>query len=429
MTGANIDSSKKITYLSSDLPKDKISGKRIPLDISIGDEDDDKLKFFSRFINKVLDVDNLLVLAGSGVSLTFNNLPNGVPSPVSIAPSMWDLWHKCMQSDKVIFEKVLELVRYDKLQKKREQNGSAKADIELLLSICDSSLVLGGLSSEDEIIVVSFLINAKTVILQATDFTENIPPDRWNAHNKFIRTVARRSAKQQRLKLFTTNYDLAFENAASNTGLIVIDGFEYSSPSYFNPMWFNYDIVNRLQANDKGGMYLSNVLKLYKIHGSVDWRRVNGRVRKVVPSAEVGEPVFIYPSSTKYQSSYDSPYLDMMTAFLNAVQQPRTAVLCLGFGFNDKHINNALTMALRTNPEFMLMVATRSPFNEEGSFNPEIRKLLVDAITEGDGRIAIADATFDVFSDLLPERRSKTPEEDLFRAFETIAANVKVGNK
>ncbi|MCS6232554.1 SIR2 family protein [Shewanella baltica] len=427
MTSANVNTDKKITFLSSDIPKDKASSQRTPLDIVIENEGDDSGKFFYRFINKVLDVDNLLVLAGSGVSLTFNSISSDGISYPPVAPSMWDLWHKCQVHDTAVFNQVLELVKYDKLQKSREQDDSAKLDIELLLSICDSTLALGGLSSEDEALVASFLKSAKTVILQATDFTEIIPLDKWKAHNKFIRTVARRSAKQQRLKLFTTNYDLAFENAASNTGLIVIDGFEYSSPSYFNPMWFNYDIVNRQQSNDKGGMYLSNVLKLYKIHGSVDWRRVNGRVRKVAPSSEIGEPVFIYPSSAKYQSSYDSPYLDMMTAFLNAVQQPRTAVLCLGFGFNDKHINNALTMALRTNPEFMLMVATRSPFKEGGSFNPEVRKLLVDAINEGDGRIAIADATFDVFSDLLPERRSKTPEDDLFRAFETIAANIKVG--
>jgi len=41
-----------------------------------------------------------------------------------------------------------------------------------------------------------------------------------------MRAVGRRSAQQQRLKLFTTNYDLAFEHAASNTGFVVIDGRE-----------------------------------------------------------------------------------------------------------------------------------------------------------------------------------------------------------
>ncbi|WP_219656548.1 hypothetical protein [Yersinia enterocolitica] len=122
---------------------------------------------------------------------------------------------------------------------------------------------------------------------------------------------------------------------------------------------------------------------------------------------------------------YDSPYLDMMASFLETVKQPKTAILCLGFGFNDKHINNALTMALRTNPEFMLMVATKDPFNAVGSFNQEIRKLLMEAINQGDGRIAMVDSTFEQFASLLPERRSMTPEDELFKAFEKITANMK----
>src|SRR5690606_38932450 len=110
--------------------------------------------------------------------------------------------------------------------------------------------------------------------------------------------------------------------------------------------------------------------------------------------------------STKYQSSYDSPYLDMISAFLNAIQQPNTAIMCLGFGFNDKHINNALTMALRTNPELMMLVVTKNPFND--GVNPEIRDLFCEAINQGDGRIAVMDSTFDVFTEHLPDRRSKS---------------------
>ena len=113
----------------------------------------------------------------------------------------------------------------------------------------------------------------------------------------------------------------------------------------------------------------------------------------------------------------------MMTSFLDAVKQPKTGVLCLGFGFNDKHINNALTMALRTNPEFMMMVATKDPFNANGSFNSDIRQLLISAIEHGDGRIAILDSTFEEFANILPERRGKSPEEDLFKLFEKLTAN------
>ncbi|ENM3765304.1 SIR2 family protein, partial [Vibrio cholerae] len=240
----------------------------------------------------------------------------------------------------------------------------------------------------------------------------------------FIRTLGRRSPKQQRLKLFTTNYDLAFEHSAANTGFVVVDGFEFSSPSFFNPAWYRYDIVERSGQSKNATTYIPNVFHLYKMHGSVNWTREHGRVKKVDYKAVINDPVFIYPSSSKYQTSYDSPYLDMMSSFLNSLQQPKTALICLGFGFNDKHINNAVTMALRTNAEFSLLVATKDPFNENGSFNKDVRKLLNSAIQHGDRRISIIDGTFEQFSNLLQERRKETPEEKLFKTFESLAENM-----
>ena len=45
-------------------------------------------------------------------------------------------------------------------------------------------------------------------------------------------------------------------------------------------MWFKYDIVNREHSKNSEGAYIPNVIHLYKMHGSVDWRNISGRINK-----------------------------------------------------------------------------------------------------------------------------------------------------
>ncbi len=402
----NINNNENIQVLSSQVHEDNYHPKRITDD---GNDKDTKIKT-QQFINQILDAENLLVLAGSGTSLTFNTIKPDV------APSMGDLWEACENLSH--FHDVLKSVNYSDVAEKWD-DGSEKKDIELLLSLCDTYLPLNNLLDDEQDQVRNFLNEAKKTILQKTNFVDQVPLESWDAHNNFIRTLGRRSPKQQRLKLFTTNYDLAFEKAASNAGMIVIDGFEFSNPASFNPAWFQYDIVNRAQNN----AYLSNVFQLYKLHGSVDWNKSNSIVQKInIQNGSLPQdPVFIYPSSSKYQVSYDSPYLDMISAFLESVQKPKTALICIGFGFNDKHLNNAITMALRTNPELMLLIVTKDPFNPEGSFSADIREKLTRAIAAGDSRIMIIDSKFDHFSlKMLPNRHAPSPEETLLARFSQI---------
>nr|VVV03889.1 hypothetical protein AW0309160_01272 [Aliivibrio wodanis] len=405
----------KINFLSTFLKRE--SDKKPPVSLDLNDSnisDDPNYQTLLNTINNVLDFDNLIVLAGSGTSLTFTD----------IAPSMGRLWELCENNDPLAFNEILEFVQYDRNQDKRDSSGLAWCDIELLLSLCDQHKALA-YDLEQKEKLVSFIDQAKQTILKATNFTDDVEEGDWAAHDKFIRTLGRRSPKQQRFKLFTTNYDLAFERSAANTGFVVVDGFEFSSPSYFNPAWYRYDIVDRSDQSKTSSSYISNVFHLYKMHGSVNWTREgNGRVKKIDYQVKNSDPVFIYPSSSKYQTSYDSPYLDMMASFLHCLQQPKTALICLGFGFNDKHINNAVTMALRTNPEFNLLVGTKEPFKEDGSFNADIRDLLVAAIDGGDRRISIIDGVFSQFANLLQERRKETPEEALFKTFETLAEKI-----
>lgn len=424
--------SVEIKVLSSQLNEGK---EAVAIKLSTTEEDSEQntknRQLLNHFLNQVIDAENLLVLAGSGTSLTFNppkaessdneneKSTEGEQFEKYIAPSMGDLWSACKKLSR--FNDVKKLVKYQEIAGAYEDHEGKKKDvedIELLLSLCDTYQSLEQLKECEQEIINTFISEAKKTILDETNFIHKVPKDSWSAHNHFIRTLGRRSPKQQRLKLFTTNYDLAFEQAASNTGMIVIDGFEFTSPANFNPAWYQYDVVNRNQNNS----YLSNLFHLYKLHGSVDWNNKNGLTQKInIENGLSADPVFIYPSRNKYEVSYESPYIDMISAFLEAVKKPKTALICIGFGFNDNHLNNAITMALRTNPELMLLVVTRSLFAEASSFNKEIKGKLSSAINAGDSRVMMIDTDFAIFSqELLPNRHIQSPEEKLMESFTKI---------
>lgn len=66
-----------------------------------------------------------------------------------------------------------------------------------------------------------------------------------SAYTLVLRKLARRRTRDPRLKVFTTNYDMCFETASSDLGMMVVDGFSYTRKRRFNGQYFNYDVVNR----------------------------------------------------------------------------------------------------------------------------------------------------------------------------------------
>ncbi|WP_299022877.1 hypothetical protein [uncultured Photobacterium sp.] len=159
---------------------------KIPVEIDIdssGKNENENYQSLLTSINSLLDFDNLIVLAGSGTSLTFTG----------IAPSMGRLWDKCKEQNPEQFEAVLDTVQYDKNQTKMDTvTNEPWDDIELLLSLCDQYIAL--FPNEGKTIQVrSFLDQSKKTILDETNFTDDIEPSDWASHDKFIRTLGRRS--------------------------------------------------------------------------------------------------------------------------------------------------------------------------------------------------------------------------------------------
>lgn len=340
-----------------------------------------------------LRAENLIVLTGLGTSLCVYEGKN------RLAPTMDDLWDAAREATGTAsFDKILEKVHYVATEADPvfPDKTRMKKDIELLLSHCQ----LAQAFSPDGVIA-SFIRGTEQLIVAKCTFVKD--GFTLGTHEAFLRRVARRSTRSPRTRLFTTNYDLCFERAASGAGFIVLDGFSHTLPQQFNSSYYGFDFVRRddtLSTPD----FLPNVFQLYKLHGSVDWDRRDDEVWR---ATEPNNPVLIYPRDSKFELSYEPPFLEIMGRFLSALRQPKTALLVIGFGFNDKHLTQPVLSAIRSNVGLRLTVV--DPALSE-SQNPAIARL-TDLVAHGDARISLVAAKFEEFVPLLPDLVAVSEEE------------------
>lgn len=185
------------------------------------------------------------------------------------------------------------------------------------------------------------------LILKAME--QSLPPHRCSYHRfaSWIGGVQRLSP----VEVFTPNYDLLFEQAFEQHSLPHFDGFVGSREPFFDLASIEHDAVPSRWA------------RLWKLHGSINWERldetVNGqavtRVVRVARKAEAGK-VMIYPSHLKYDQSRRMPYLamlDRLRAFFRPDPNrkdisPPFLVVC-GYSFLDEHLNEVLLDGLRGN--------------------------------------------------------------------------------
>jgi len=343
-----------------------------------------------RILSSLLLSENLIVLTGLGTSLCLKD----ATGKNSIAPTMGDLWKKIAGSTKD-FEKLLEQTGQPK-----DPSGAWIEDIETLLSRCQMAVELKENSTISE-----FVRMAERTISESCSFLSLLPTgEGLPVHEAFLRKIARRPVRLPRTRLFTTNYDLCFETAASRAGYSLIDGFSHTLPQYFDGSNFTYDLVRREGIADAPA-YVPNVLHLLKLHGSVDWNRDgNGVVsRQAVPK----NPVIIYPKSAKFKASFEQPYFEMMARFQSAVRTPNTGLLVVGFGFNDTHLVGPIQSALRANASLRMIAVGPTYESQQPDFIREMDKL-IDA---GDRRLTLVAGDFEALVKSIPDLTSVSEDE------------------
>lgn len=287
-----------------------------------------------------LNASNLVLLTGAGSSFCARNPKDDAKQ----APGMRDLW------DAVVVAATLAPVDAIAAKVPNTKAIAEAKNIEKFLTHCKMYLELFGADKAKE--VSDFITLAEKTIAARVDFVSEATD--LTAHQAIIRKIARRGIRKPRVRIFTTNYDLCFEYAAQGLRFTVIDGFSHSIPQVYDRGHFVHDIVRRDGGKDSPD-YIENVFHLHKLHGSIDWRRKGSELLRSRDDRD-GTPALIYPRDSKYQEAFESPYLDMMSAFQTAIREPDTALIVSGFGFNDDHISKPIMAAVEANMTLRIVV-------------------------------------------------------------------------
>jgi NAD-dependent SIR2 family protein deacetylase len=229
-------------------------------------------------------------------------------------------------------------------------------------------------------------------------------------HKTFLDKITARKSSDPRVQLFTTNYDTLFEQAANEGGFVIIDGFSFTHPREFSGRYFDFDIVHREKTRIKQEeSFVSKVFQLYKLHGSLNWERDSDS--KIIQKEKTDEPLIIYPASEKYESSYEQPYFEMMSRFQQALRKEETLLIVIGFGFQDKHIQNVIIEAVAQNPGFHLVIVN---YNGNESIETTHLEQFFDRVDkmEVKRKVTILFDTFREFTKNYPENKTYIKRDD-----------------
>ena len=185
-------------------------------------------------------------------------------------------------------------------------------------------------------------------------------------YEQFYRRIVQRDRSLPRPWIFTTNYDLFSETAMDRLGIPYINGFQGSIERRFNPAVFRYALSEQLDIANRKWSSVDSLVYFAKLHGSVAWESRDDGLFPVVethPKLIDKKHLLIYPTPAKQNASFASPYSDMFREFQTRVARDQSALITLGYGFGDEHVNNIIFQAL-TIPTFRLVAFVNPSAND-----------------------------------------------------------------
>ena len=197
----------------------------------------------------------------------------------------------------------------------------------------------------------------------------------------FLLGFASRPPSRERLNVFTTNYDRLIEFGCDRGGLRVLDRFVGSIEPTFRASRLDVDLHYNPPGIRGEPRYLEGVMRLCKLHGSLDWRIEAGRLRRVPlefggKDPELADPessgalerLIIYPNAAKDVETLQFPYAELFRDFSAALCRPNNVLVTFGYGFGDDHVNRVILDMLTLRSTHLLVISYSDPGERIESF-------------------------------------------------------------
>lgn len=221
---------------------------------------------------------------------------------------------------------------------------------------------------------------AKSILESERAIAEAAEEMRDNAFSiliNFLLSFASRTGNRERLNIFSTNYDRLIEMGAELAGIHLMDRFVGTMMPIFRSSRLNLDIHYNPPGIRGEPRYLEGVVRLSKLHGSVDWIQVQDEIRRIgLPfgatdiNSFLNAPglnevdalkMMIYPNSAKDRETAEYPYVELFRDFAASVCRPNSTLVTYGYGFGDEHINRVIRDMLTIPSTHLVVISFNDP--------------------------------------------------------------------
>ena len=215
-------------------------------------------------------------------------------------------------------------------------------------------------------IIKGYLNKALKIFVQKyVPFPLEYVKDKLELHELFINKIVSRRESLNRPRIFTPNYDLAFENACEKIGVSYNNGFRGVHMRKYDPDTFHNETYIKQDSIDKGKR-IATYLNIYKLHGSISWQYsdnigdlYNLKEIQISDTAEKKDFSFdalmIYPIQTKKSYSLDLPYSEIFRNLAKCLTETQNTLVIVGYSFIDEHINDIIRTGLY-NPNLVVII-------------------------------------------------------------------------